>query len=71
MSETRSSSNVNEPSAVDDLRRIRRRIDRDSHGDLRAHIAESNRLAEQLRERLGLKPVPPHAATSATPDAPA
>jgi hypothetical protein len=49
---------VHEPSAIDDLRLIRRRFDRESQGDIRKHVAESNRVAAQLKEVLGLKTVP-------------
>ena len=49
----------NEETAVDDVRRIREQIDRESGGDLRKPVEETNRIAEQYRDQLGLKIVQP------------
>lgn len=57
MSELTNKPTSPEPSAVDDVRRIRARFEKESRGDLRQHVAESRRIAEQLREELGLKPM--------------
>lgn len=48
-----------QPTAVDDVRRVRERIDRESGGNVRQHIERSNRILEQYREKLGLKIMPP------------
>jgi hypothetical protein len=58
---------IHEPSAVHDVRRIRSRFDRESHGDIRRHVAESKRVAGLLREELGLKMVPLRPATPIMP----
>lgn len=50
--------NVHETS-VDDVRRIRERLDRESEGDIQRHIENSNRVLEEYREQLGLKVVQP------------
>jgi hypothetical protein len=47
-----------EPTAVDDVRRVRERIDRESGGDLQKHVEETNRIFEQLREKLNIRVVP-------------
>ena len=52
-----------EPTAVDDVRRVRERLDRESGGDLRKHVAETNRIFEQLRSKLHIK-------TTCTPETP-
>jgi len=44
--------------AVDDVRRVRERLDHESGGDMRRHIANTNAAFEQLRDRIGLKLVP-------------
>ena len=69
MNETRNKPAIHEASAVDDVRRIRTRFDQESHGDLRRHVAESRRIAEQLREKLGLKMAPTRAAPAVTKSA--
>lgn len=46
-----------EQTGVDDVRRVRERIAAQHRGDLAAHVAETNRIAEEARERLGLGPV--------------
>jgi hypothetical protein len=48
-----------QPTAVDDVRKVREQIDRESAGDIRRHIDRSNRVLEEYREKLGLKIVPP------------
>jgi hypothetical protein len=49
-----------EETGVDDVRRVREKIARDHNGDLAAHVAETNRIAEELRRRLRLgRVVPP------------
>ena len=54
-----------EETGVEDVRRVRERIAAEHRGDLAAHVAETNRIAEELRQRLRLGPVvkPPHPAT--------
>jgi hypothetical protein len=51
---------------VADVRRVRESIARQHAGDLAGHVAESNRIAEVLREKLRLGPVvqPPARAAS-------
>ncbi|HXE51601.1 MAG TPA: hypothetical protein VN541_01225 [Tepidisphaeraceae bacterium] len=53
-----------EPTAVDDVRRVREQIARQHDGDLRAHMEETNRIFEQLRAKLKLKVVPPRPTDS-------
>jgi hypothetical protein len=49
-----------EPTAVDDVRRVREAIARQHNGDIRQHMEETNRIFEQLRAALNLKsPVQP------------
>ena len=48
-----------EPTAVDDVRLVRQKIARKHAGDMRGHVKESNRLANDLRKKLGLKLVSP------------
>ena len=53
-----------EPTAVDDVRRVRDSLDRASGGDLRKHIAATNASFDKLRNKLNLKLVAaPHAST--------
>ncbi len=49
---------------VDDVRRVRARLHRESGGDLRKHAAESNRLLAERAEALGLKIVQPAPAAA-------
>lgn len=51
---------------VADVRRVRESIARQHGGNLAEHVAESNRIAEALREKLCLGPVvePPARAAS-------
>ena len=59
-----------ERSGVDDVCRVREQIASQHRGDLAAHVAESNRIAEELRKRLRLGPVvqppPSHKPRSGT-----
>lgn len=50
-----------EETAVDDVRRVRERLSREAVGDVRKLAEASTRLVEELRDQLGLKPVPPAA----------
>jgi hypothetical protein len=47
-----------ESTAVDDVRRVRDRLDRESGGDLRRHIKNTNDAFEALRAKLNVKLVP-------------
>ncbi|MBC7782768.1 MAG: hypothetical protein H7144_02930 [Burkholderiales bacterium] len=49
---------MKEPTAVDDVRRVREKISQQHEGDLCAHVAESNRLADALIQQLKLRAVP-------------
>ncbi len=56
-------------SGVADIRRVRDAIARQHQGDLSEHVAETNRIAEALREKLRLGPVvqpPPRPRKSGT-----
>ena len=54
--------------AVDDVRRVREALHRESGGDIRKHIAESNRLLAERAESLGLKlPRPAPGAVTGSP----
>lgn len=46
-----------EETGVSDVRRVRELIARQHKGNLREHVAESNRIAKELREKLQLGPV--------------
>jgi hypothetical protein len=48
-----------ELTAVDDVRRVRERLDRESGGSIQSLIEQSNRALEEHREKLGLKVVQP------------
>lgn len=48
--------NDTEETAVDDVRRVREAIAAEHRGNILEHIQESNRIFEQNRERLGIKP---------------
>lgn len=43
-----------ESTVIDDVRRIRERLDRESNGDIQKHIEQSNRVLEEYREKLNL-----------------
>jgi hypothetical protein len=59
MSDIELKNSMSEPTAVDDVRRIRERLDRESEGDIYKHIERSNRTLEEYRVKLGLKVVKP------------
>ncbi len=44
-----------EETGVADVRRVRDKIAAQYHGDLREHVAQTNRIVEPLIEKLGLK----------------
>jgi hypothetical protein len=48
-----------EPTAVDDVRRVREEIASRHGGDIREHMAETNRLFEEISKQLKLKVVLP------------
>lgn len=50
---------TDEPTAVDDVRRVREKIAAQHGGDLRAHMEETNRIFEELRAKLNLRVVEP------------
>ena len=52
-------SHRQEPTAVDDVRRVREQIAKKHHGNLREHMEETNRIFEELRVKLNLKVVLP------------
>jgi hypothetical protein len=52
------SSKPPEPSSVDDVRRVREKIAAQHRGNFREHREETNRIFEQVRERLRLKVIP-------------
>ena len=47
-----------EPTAVDDVRRVREKIAHQHEGDLSEHISESNRIAQELCAKLKIRIVP-------------
>ena len=51
-------SRQSQPTAVDDVRKVREAIAAEHKGDLRAHMEETNRLFEQLQGQMNLKLVP-------------
>jgi hypothetical protein len=54
-----------ELTGVDDVRRVREAIARQHRGNLAEHVLETNRIAEKVRERLGLgQTVQPPARTA-------
>lgn len=54
-----------EETGVADVRRVRESIARQHNGNLAEHVAESNRIADALRDKLRLGPVvqPPNRRT--------
>lgn len=46
-----------EETGVADVRRVREAIAKEHDGNLAEHIAESNRIADELRKKLRLGPV--------------
>lgn len=59
MGDMQAKQTVHEETAVDDVRRIREQFDRESNGDIRTHVEQTNRVVEELREKFGLKIVQP------------
>lgn len=55
MTETKTKVASSEETAVDDVRKVREQIERESGGDLRKHVEQTNQLVEELREKLGLR----------------
>jgi hypothetical protein len=51
--------NTGEPTAVDDVRRVRERIAREYGGDLAKHAEQTNRIAAEIRAKLKIRVVPP------------
>ena len=45
-----------EPTAVDDVRLVREKIAHEHGGDLRKHIDETNRIGQELRAKLNVRP---------------
>jgi hypothetical protein len=54
--------NEPEPTAVDDVRRVRESIAQQHRGNLREHIEETERLFRELNSKLKLKVVAPPTA---------
>jgi len=52
---------IGEETPVDDVRKVRERLDKEAGGDVRALAAESRRVSEELRAKLGLRRVAPPA----------
>ncbi len=52
-------STEREETAVDDVRRVREQLQRESGGDIGRHIEQSNRVLDEYREKLALKVVQP------------
>lgn len=46
-----------EETGVTDVRRVRESIARQHNGNLAEHVAESNRIADALRDKLRLGPI--------------
>lgn len=59
MSNAAAKSSIENETAIDDVRRIRQQFDRESGGDMRKHVSDSNRVLAAHREALGLKVAPP------------
>jgi hypothetical protein len=56
---TESLSSADKTTAVDDVRYVREKIAAQHGGDIRAHMAETNRLFEQINSKLKLRVIPP------------
>lgn len=54
-------TNPIEPTPVDDVRRVRERIDREAQGDIHILAEQCRETVERYRETLKLKPVAPPA----------
>lgn len=59
MSQQKSEAQTAAETPVDDVRRVRERLDREAGGDVHELARQSREAARQLRERLGLKEVKP------------
>jgi hypothetical protein len=46
-----------EETPVDDVRRVRERLDREAGGDIHVLIEQSNKAFEEYRRKLGLRPI--------------
>lgn len=46
---------ISEPTAVEDVRRVREKIAHQHQGDLSQHVAESNRIGQELSEKLNIR----------------
>jgi len=53
--DSQNKTDPSEETGVADVRRVREKIAAQYHGDLRQHIADTNRMVEPLIEKLGLK----------------
>jgi hypothetical protein len=56
-------SRKQEPTPVDDVRRVRERLSREAGGDIAKLAEQAERVTEQLSKRLGLKVVDPPGPT--------
>lgn len=62
MADTQFKHRAKEETAVDDVRQVRERLDQESAGDIRKHVEETNRVVEELRQKLGLTILQPSPA---------
>jgi hypothetical protein len=46
---------ITEPTAVDDVRRVREKIAREHAGNLQQHVEETNQIAERLLTKLNVR----------------
>ena len=53
--DSQNKTDPSEETGVADVRRVREKIAAQYHGDLREHIADTDRIVEPLIEKLGLK----------------
>ena len=53
--DSQNKTDPSEETGVADVRRVREKIAAQYHGDLREHVADTNRIVEPLIEKLGLK----------------
>jgi hypothetical protein len=54
---TRAVKSIIHLTAIDDMRLVREKIAREYGGDISEHVADSRRLAKDLRKKFGLKTV--------------
>lgn len=59
MDDMQSKHTATDETAVDAVRQVRDRLDRESAGDIGKHVEETNRVVEELRQKLGLTIVQP------------